>query len=175
MKSEKEKTERTEQVSEKKKNSLSRELVLYIIFGILTTAVNIGVQYAVSFCFGLNDAGKVWIANPIAWVAGVLFAYVTNRLFVFRSQARGLKAVAAEAGEFFLARFVTLLFDQLVMWLLVGRYWGLDRFVSSLLHMGLEQANNLDAKLISNVIVIILNYVFSKLIIFRAKKGPKKD
>ena len=68
------------------------------------------------------------------------------------------------------ARLVTFLFDQLVMWLLVGNVWFLDRIVASILHLGVEEANNLDAKIIANVLVVILNYVFSKLFIFKKKQ-----
>ncbi|MBQ4102077.1 MAG: GtrA family protein [Oscillospiraceae bacterium] len=151
------------------KSGLSREVVLYLVFGVLTTALNIFVQYAISFAFSMDDVGKVWIANPIAWVAGVVFAYVTNRIFVFQSKKQGGE-LWLEAGEFVAARLVTLLFDQLVMWLLVGNVWFLDRIVASILNLGVEEANNLDAKIIANVLVVILNYVFSKLFIFKKKQ-----
>ena len=152
-----------------KKGGLSREVILYLVFGVLTTVLNIAVQFGISFAFGLDDPGKVWIANPIAWVAGVIFAYATNRIFVFQSKTEG-KALALEAGQFIFARLITLLFDQLIMMLLVGNVWFADRLVADILSIGLEEANNLDSKIIANVVVIILNYLFSKLIIFRKDK-----
>ena len=142
-----------------------RGVLLYLFFGALTTAVSIGTFALCNYALSIHEL----ISNVISWVCAVTFAYVTNRIFVFQSKKQG-RELWLEAGEFVAARLVTLLFDQLVMWLLVGNVWFLDRIVASILHLGVEEANNLDAKIIANVLVVILNYVFSKLFIFKKKQ-----
>ncbi|MGI6004842.1 MAG: GtrA family protein [Christensenellales bacterium] len=129
-----------------------RELVLYLIFGALTTLVNIA-----SF-FLLNLTGLHYMASTvIAWMVSVLFAYVTNRKYVFGSGVRGFGPVLLEMAKFFAMRGVSGGFDVLAMFVMVDL---------------LSVQENI-AKLLSNVIVIILNYVFSKLFIFRKSEGTK--
>lgn len=138
-----------------------REPILYILFGVLTTVVNILVYYLVA------DVADVYylVGNVIAWVASVLFAFVTNKLFVFESKSWIGKVVIAEMGSFFLARVATGVLDMVFMWLLVEFVRidalfvvaGVDKFMSG----------EMFAKVVVNVIVIALNYVASKLWIFR--------
>jgi putative flippase GtrA len=126
-----------------------KEPILYILFGALTTLVNILVYYVVA------DIASVYylIANVVAWVASVLFAFVTNKLFVFESKSWKGAIVVPELGGFFLARVATGAVDMLLMWLLID-----------VVLMG-----DMPAKILVNVIVIVLNYVASKLWIFRNK------
>lgn len=126
-----------------------REQLLYLIFGGLTTLVNILVYFV---CDSLWHWGTVW-STIIAWVVSVLFAFVTNKLFVFESKTRSPKALLWEAGSFFGCRLFSGVLDLAIMWLTVD-----------LLHWP-----SLLMKIISNVLVIILNYVFSKWLIFRKK------
>lgn len=131
-----------------------KEVINYLIFGVLTTIISLLVYYILVFTL-LNpeNAFQLQISNIISWIAGVAFAYFTNRKYVFESkEKRQLK----EASEFVLARILTLVIDMIVMWLGV-----------TILHF-----NNKIIKLISQVLVIVLNYVFSKLFIF--KKGNEK-
>ena len=118
------------------------EMLLYILFGILTTAVNI-------LSFGLLRDVLQWqllTANTLAWVLSVAFAFLTNKVFVFRS-----KSFAAKLVSFVGARLFSLAVDTAGMWLLVDVLtW-----------------NDWLAKVLMNVIVIVLNYVFSKLFIFK--------
>lgn len=128
---------------------LTREVITYVIFGVLTTAVNFLAFYL------LNDLMRMhyfW-ANALAWVVAVVFAFVTNKQFVFESKSWKLKSTLKEAIGFTGGRVVTLLLEQ----------GGMLLFVEAI-HMN----ENL-AKAILAVIVVILNYVFSKLWIFVRK------
>lgn len=126
-----------------------KEILLYLIFGVLTTLCNI-VSY-----FVLSDLLHIHylVANALAWVLSVLFAYVTNRTWVFESKSQGLAAILREMGLFFGCRLLSGVFDMAFMFVAVD-----------LLAMG-----DMIAKIVSNVVVIVLNYLFSKLIIFKKK------
>lgn len=126
-----------------------REIALYLVFGVLTTAVNF-----LSF-FLLAEALNVYYlaANLIAWFASVLFAYATNRRYVFISSARGFACVTREALIFFGCRAFSGLADMLIMYCLVD----------------VLSIENMLSKVITGVCVVILNYVFSKALVFRKK------
>ena len=123
------------------------EMLLYILFGILTTVVNI-------LSFGLLRDVLQWqllTANTLAWVLSVAFAFLTNKVFVFRSKSFAAKLVLRELVSFVGARLFSLAVDTAGMWLLVDVLtW-----------------NDWRAKVLMNVSVIVLNYVFSKLFIFK--------
>lgn len=126
---------------------LSEEVVSYLVFGVLTTLVNILAFAAFSGPLRISEL----IANVIAWILSVLFAYVTNRLFVFESKASGAGPLLREAGLFFAARLLSLGVDEAGMALcLYVLHW--DKMIS---------------KVLMNIIVVILNYFASKLFIFR--------
>lgn len=131
-----------------------KEIINYLIFGVLTTVVSLAVYYISVFTF-LNpeNAIQLQVANILSWIAGVAFAYFTNRKYVFESKENNkLK----EAGKFVLARVITLVMDMIIMWLGV-----------TLLHL-----NDKIIKLISQIVIIVSNYIFSKLFVF--KKGDEK-
>lgn len=143
-----------------------REVVLYLIFGGLTTAVNIVVYYAASELLrallssaALPDAAargiEVNVSNVLAFIFSVLFAYVTNRRYVFRSDTKGV-AARREILSFFAARIAT---------------WGLDEINMNVFVTWLHM-NGLLIKILSNIVVIVANYALSKFIIFR---GREKD
>ena len=125
-----------------------REQITYLFFGGVTTLVNIACYGALS-ALGLSTA----LANAVAWVVSVLTAYFTNRRWVFESRSRGA-AAAREFVSFVACRIATGVLDEAIMVL------GVDH-----LHLW-----GLGVKVFSNVLVIVLNYVFSKLIIFRGKR-----
>ena len=127
-----------------------KELLLYLFFGALTTLVNL----AVFFVFTTWIVIDVLAANVIAWVAAVLFAYVTNRTWVFASRATTKGAIAQEIVGFFGGRVATLLFEEAVLWLFIK-------------HLGFHA---MAVKLAAAVAIVILNYVISKLFVFRKKK-----
>lgn len=130
-----------------------REFLSYVFFGVLTTAVNY-----LSYLLLAPFFSTTTIPTAIAWALSVIFAYVTNRIFVFRSQARGLKALAWEILTFFGARLLSGVLDVGIMWI----------FADTL------KLNDKVVKLASNVFVVLFNYVASKLVIFR-KGGNGKD
>mgnify|MGYP004663464055 FL=1 len=133
-----------------------KEIINYLIFGVLTTAVSLAVYYILVFT--VLDPSKpiqLQIANILSWVAGVTFAYFTNRKYVFESkETNKLK----EASKFVTARIVTLVMDMFIMWFGVTILHGNDKII----------------KLLSQVIVVIANYVFSKLIVFKENKKNEK-
>lgn len=127
-----------------------RELILYVFFGGLTTLVNWAGYWLLADVFHVP---YLW-ATAIAQILSILFAYVTNRIWVFESKAKGFSAVFWEMVRFFGCRAASFVLDLMCMRIGVGG-----------LHI-----NDMVMKLLSNVIVVIVNYVFSKLIVFRKPK-----
>ena len=127
-----------------------RQQILYLFFGGCTTLVNI-LTYYVSY----NIGGMPNVpANLLAWVLSVLFAFITNKIWVFESRSFSFSVLVKECAAFFAARGLTGLLDLSIMYAAVD----------------LLGWNALLWKVISNVIVIILNYIASKWFIFK-KKG----
>lgn len=125
-----------------------REAISYLFFGVLTTAVN----YIVYLIFAPHFKTTVF-PTIIAWIAAVAFAYVTNRIFVFRSKAKG-KEMIGEIAKFVGARLLSGGADVLFMWLSVDILHFDDRIM----------------KLLANVFVVIFNYIAGKFIVFKSKK-----
>lgn len=128
------------------------EIINYLIVGALTTIVSLVTYFLCVHTF-LNpeNALEIQIANIISWLFAVLFAYITNRIFVFKSKS---KQYLKEIVSFAISRLLTLFMDMGIMFLFV-----------TLLH-----GNNTIWKLVSQVVVIIANYIFSKIFVFRKKK-----
>ncbi len=122
----------------------------YLVMGALATVVNIAA-FDIAYYLCKIDTG---ISNGIAWVVAAVFAYFTNKWCVFNTKAKDKKDLAREVTSFFGARLVTFAFDEAIMIITVDK-WGW--------HAGLM-------KVIANIIVIILNFVFSKLFIFKQEK-----
>lgn len=125
------------------------DVIGYLIFGVLTTLVNIVAYYVLAHPLGL----PVLPSSVLAWFLSVAFAYATNRTWVFESQATGLAAVLREAVWFFGCRLATGALDWAIMLVFVD-----------FLHF-----DDMLVKIASNVVVVILNYLASKLLIFRSK------
>ncbi len=125
-----------------------KEVISYLIFGVLTTVVNIVVYW------GLNTGLHVnyLVSNAIAWIVSVLFAYITNRKYVFESQNTSF---INELVKFIGARGFTGIMDMILMWLLV------DVFL----------INSMFSKIIVNGLVIVLNYILSKLFVFQKEEA----
>lgn len=124
------------------------EKIRYVIVGVLTTVVSLGSYYL--FTVTLLDPSnpfELQVANVLSWICAVAFAYVTNRAYVFASKDGN---VLAEAARFVVARLTTLLIDMVCMGLFVSVLVIDDRI----------------AKLFVQVIVFVLNYVFSKFMVF---------
>ncbi len=132
-----------------------RELIVYFITGVMTTLVNwIAYAAGVELC-----RLSVALSNGAAWVIAVIFAYVVNKLWVFRSYDWGIAFVLREMGLFVGARILTGIFEVVSVPLLV--YIGLDWPI-----LGVD---GMAAKVLVSAVVMVLNYVFSKLIVFKNK------
>lgn len=123
---------------------LGRELILYVIFGVLTTVVNFIVYLFFARLLGVNYI----ISNILAWFFSVLFAYVTNRIWVFESKNIN---IFKEVALFFGGRIFSGVVDTGLLYLFVD-VLSIGDFIS---------------KIIIQFIVVVLNYVFSKLIVFK--------
>ena len=128
-----------------------REVLLYLFFGVCSNVVNILVFVISIKLIHINPNYDTYIANTIAWIAAVIFAYVTNKLFVFESRGKSKKETIKESVSFFICRVISLLFDNGFMYLLIG-VLGINEIIS---------------KVLSNVFVVIINYIFSKVLIFK--------
>ena len=125
------------------------EVLSYLIFGVLTTVVNYLVYLPVYNLLGLSAA----LSNGIAWVAAVIFAYLTNKPFVFRSHDWSAKTVIPELTRFVSCRVASGVAETVILLVTVD-----------LLHWN----GNL-WKLATSVLVVLLNYIGSKLLVFRKK------
>ena len=136
-----------------------RELLLYVLFGGLTTLINIVVYGVCTQLLQLSTAAS----NALAWVLSVLFAYFTNRKWVFESTARTPQALLREFVSFVSCRLGTGVLDQIIMVV------GVDVFGARFIPVQYSDLWSMGLKIASNILVILLNYIFSKLIIFRKK------
>ena len=126
-----------------------KQTILYLIFGVLSTIVNI-LTYA--FCTrNLNI--EFLISNWIAWIVAVLFAYITNKFFVFESKKINIKFLIKELSSFISCRLLSGIIEMILMYTMIS----------------LMSLNDFIVKIITNVVVVILNFIFSKLIIFKNK------
>ena len=126
--------------------------------------MNFVVTFIIQKGFGLAGEGVEFIiTNSIAWVCAVAFAYVTSHIYVFESKAHGAKAITIEAGKFVGSRIFTGIIEMTLP--------------SGLVAIGLDGAlfsfEGFWAKTITGIVVIILNYVLSKLFVFRKKKDEE--
>ena len=127
-----------------------QEIIHYGFFGVLTTIVNIGTFYLFESILSF----PYLIANIIAIVISIVFAYVTNKKYVFKTQTTSLKQTAIEFAYFFGLRLISGVFDMGSMFLLVD---------------GLNLSTNL-SKVLTQFVVVVSNYLFSKFFIFKEKK-----
>jgi putative flippase GtrA len=132
-----------------KKLKKYQEIINYLIIGVLTTIVSLAIYYLLVYTI-LNPENflQLQVANVLSWIGSVLFAYITNRKFVFQSQSR---EVTKEFASFIGSRLLTLLADMLIMFLGV-----------TLLHF-----NDKIVKLLSQFVVIAANYILSKCFVFK--------
>lgn len=126
-----------------------KSIIMYLIFGALTTLVSV-VTYAL--CYEFLSIPNT-ISTIISWVISVTFAFVTNKFLVFECKSREKKTVLREAASFYGCRAITGVLELVLMFLLVDVF----KFDGILM------------KILVNILVIILNYVASKLVIFKKK------
>ena len=131
------------------------EIIRYLIIGVLTTVVSLVTYYLCVLAFlNPNNGLELQVANIISWIVSVAFAYVTNRIFVFRSKS---KNIVKEIVSFTGSRIVTLFMDMAIMFIFVTLLKGNDKLF----------------KLLSQFVVIVANYIFSKLIVFKGENLNK--
>ncbi|MBQ8338320.1 MAG: GtrA family protein [Oscillospiraceae bacterium] len=138
-----------------------KEIISYIFWGVMTTAVSFITYslFTLLLTAFLDTNAAIFIANVLSWVCAVLFAFITNKLWVFNSKSFEKSVVLPELLKFISSRLATGVIEMAGLPLLVylglgGALFGIDGLV---------------AKIIINVVVIVLNYVFSKLLIFKKK------
>lgn len=136
-----------------------REQAAYLFFGGVTTAINLAAYGLLHTAMGMDSD----LANLIAWVAAVLAAYVTNRKWVFMSDTRGT-ALLRELGAFIAGRLLTGAMDMGIMHVCV------EMLGPKLIPPAYRAIWDMGVKAASNVLVIILNYVFSKRVIFKKRE-----
>lgn len=126
-----------------------KETILYLFFGAFTTLVNI-----VSYLFFTRVIlFNFMVANALAWILAVLFAYVTNKFFVFESKRIEIRFVFKEFLSFVSFRLLSGVVEMLIMYVMIDLLF----------------VNDIIVKVFTNIVVIVLNYLFSKMIIFKEK------
>ena len=132
----------------------NKHIVLYFVFGVLTTVVNLISFYIFAEILQIETIpATIW-----AWVVAVAFAFITNRLYVFESTAKTHAAILREAILFFIARLVTLSIEVFIMWLSVD----------------VCGQNKLIWKVFCNIITIVVNYALSKAVVFSSSRTSKR-
>ncbi len=133
-----------------------REQLLYLVFGVLTTVVDFAVSFVLYYFWGgAIEAQPILVhaVNVFAWAVAVLFAFFTNRIWVFQSQRKGFLPVLGELASFAGGRVLTLALQEL-MFILFFHLLGVNEYL---------------VKVIAAVFVVIANYLISKLLVFRKK------
>ena len=130
-----------------------KEIINYLIVGVLTTTVSLLTYYLlVLTILNPNNPLELQIANITSWIIAVTFAYIPNRIFVFNSKD---KKIIKEALKFYTSRLSTQFIDMLLMFIFVSKLNFNDKII----------------KIIIQVIVTILNYIISKLLVFKKKEN----
>ena len=127
-----------------------KEILMYLIFGVLTTVVNIVSYFLLARILHIDTV----VSTVIALILSILFAYITNKIFVFESKTNTAQELLKEIISFFGCRAFTGILDVAFMYITVEVF----------------NLNDMIMKIISNIVVIIVNYIFSKLIIFKKDK-----
>jgi putative flippase GtrA len=130
-----------------------KETILYLVFGVLSTLINIGTYAFCTRVLGIN----YYISNIIAWLVAVIFAYITNKFYVFESKSIEYKYVIKELLSFMSCRVLSGVIELILMFVMLN----------------LLLINDFIVKIITNIVVVILNFIFSKLIVFKNEKIEK--
>lgn len=138
-----------------------KEIINYIIFGTLTSIVNLGIKYLLLFTiFDASNGFELQTTIIISWICAILFAYFTNRKFVFESNN---KNILKEFIGFIAGRLLTLLLEMFVMW-----------FFVTLLKLN-SDLQVIIFTIIAQILVILGNYVFSKLFVFNNSLNKRRS
>ena len=140
------------------KKILNKETFLYLIFGSVATVLNIVLFYLFINIWKMSTG----LGNILDTIICILFQYFTNRIWVFESKNNGKEAIK-EFIQFILARGLTAIIDQIFVVV------GVDFFVAKYISYSQQGIFSVGIKILSNVVVIVLNYIFSKLFVFNKK------
>ena len=140
------------------KKTINKETILYLFFGVLATLLNIILFY---FFVTQLRMSTFW-GNLLDTVICILFQYFTNRIWVFKSENKGKNALK-EFFQFLFTRSITAIIDQIFVVV------GVDFFVRKFIIQTQQSIWSLGIKILSNIIVIVLNYIFSKFFVFNKK------
>lgn len=140
------------------KKLLNKETFLYLIFGSVATVLNIVLFYLFINIWKMSTG----LGNILDTIICILFQYFTNRIWVFESKNNGKEAIK-EFIQFILARSLTAIIDQIFVVV------GVDFFVAKYVSYSQQGIFSVGIKILSNVVVIVLNYIFSKLFVFNKK------
>ena len=124
-----------------------KEMITYLVFGVLTTIVNIVTYVLITKLMNLDYK----LATTIAWVVSVVFAFITNKIYVFNSKGMAVHTLVREFSSFMFFRMLSYLIDLGMMIVLV-------EWIS---------VNDIISKILANIVVVIINYIASKYVIFR--------
>lgn len=151
-----------------------KEVITYVIFGVLTTVVSWG-----SYTVFVNLLSmKVFVGNLLSWICAVAFAYITNKLWVFESKSWKPSVIGKEIVSFVAARGVTGVIEIVCVPLLAKT--GFDNIFYNILEkaditMNILFTDGIYSKIVLAVIVVIVNYFLSKFLIFKKKKDKSND
>ena len=130
-----------------------KEIINYLIFGILTTIISLLTYYLLVYSIlNPNKPIQLQLANIISWITCVTFAYITNRIYVFNSKN---KYIIKEIIKFYSSRLSTLFLDMIFMYIFVTKLNLNDKLI----------------KIIIQILIIILNYILSKILVFKSKEN----
>lgn len=127
-----------------------KEIVNYLVFGGLATLVNFISYYIFARVIGIDEV----ISSGLSWLCSVIFAYITNKIFVFESETKSKRQLLKECASFFLARIISGILCDVGTFALMVRVFNI---------------NDIFSKIVTQVMVVIVNYIFSKFIVFRKK------
>lgn len=128
-----------------------KEQIAYVFWGGVTTLVNIATFYIVAHILHIGTM----ISTTIAWILAILVAYITNKLYVFNSKSFNANIVIREFISYVICRLLTLGIDLAIMYIFIDKL----------------KFNDMIIKTLSNVVVIIINYILSKLVIFKKQEN----
>lgn len=124
-----------------------KKVLLYLFFGFITFCINIVVFAGFNKVLGINEL----VSNVFAWIIAVSLAYITSKIWIFESTNMGIMPIIKEVFTFFAGRIGTLLVEEIILFIFITQ-------------LGM---NSIGIKLISQIIVVILNYIISKVIVFK--------
>lgn len=127
-----------------------KEVIIYLVFGGLSTLVNFVSYFIFARIIGIDEV----ISSGLSWLCAVIFAYLTNKIFVFNSKTETTKELIKEIATFFSCRIVSGIFCDVGTFALMVKVF---------------RINDMIAKFITQVMVVIVNYIFSKVIIFKKR------